>query len=269
MRHTIRIAALGLVACLAAQQVNAQVAPDRIEVVSRPDVLFYSIEDGGEGRYRFGDKEDWTFPVTHADYVIIRDLLEPYRAEGQACDDPEAAHVYRGGYLLWRDSGGEVRRPNDSFCYTDTFSVRGRNLNLAHRQMNDWARARWTPPPGLPAPTTMTLVWRSWGNRLVEWTISRGGEGRYVNRDAEAVTFRVSEEQFDAFRAVFAPYEGVKFECRRIITDGAYGNVIWAQAGHEDQSLNFDAGCVSGDAGDVFERLGRAEAMLAGLRDAD
>lgn len=265
MRQLTLIAALA--ACLAGAPAVAQTAPDRIEVVSRPDVLFYSIEDGGQARFRSGDDEDWTFPVSHADYVVIRDLLEPYRGEGYACDDLKAQGVYRDGYLLWRDAGGETRRPNDSFCYTDTFAMSGRNLNQAYRQMNDWARARWTPPPGLPAPTTMTLVWRSWGNRLVEWTLPRGGEGRYINRSGEAVTFPVSEAQFDRFRALFTPYEGVRFQCRRVITDGAYGSVIWSQPGHADQSLDFDAGCVSGDASDVFQRLEQAEAMLAAIRD--
>lgn len=265
MRAFILALSLFVVAVPAA----AQTAPDRIEVVDRPDVLFYSIEDGGQARFRSGDKEDWTFAASHEDYVVIRDLLEPYYAEGYACDDPNAANVYRGGYLLWRDSRGEARRANDSFCYTDAFAQRGRNLNQAYRQMREWAEARWTPPPGLPAPTTMTLVWRSWGNRLVEWTIPRGGEGRYIDRSGGVTTFPVSEAQFDEFRALFAPYEGAKFECERVITDGAYGSVIWSQSGHEDQSLNFDAGCVTGDAADVFERLERAEAMLAGLRDAD
>lgn len=263
-QFTALIAAVAV--CLTALPAAAQTAPDRIEIVSRPDVLFYSIEDGGQGRFRSGDKEDWTFAVSHEDYVVIRDLLEPYRAEGRACDDPNV-DVYRGGYMLWRDRRGEVRRPNDSFCYTPAFTESGRNLNQAYRQMNDWARARWTPPPGLTAPTTMTLVWRSWGNRLSEWTLTRGGEGRYINRDAPPVTFPVSEEQFDRFRALFAAWEGVRFECRRVITDGAYGSVIWSQPGHEDQSLNFDAGCVSGDAGAVFERLEQAETMLAALRD--
>lgn len=124
-------------------------------------------------------------------------------------------------------------------------------------------------PPALPAPTTMTLVWRYWGNRLVEWTLPRGGEGRYVYRDGPASTFPVSEAQFDEFRALFAPYEGVRFACRRVITDGAYGSVIWSQEGHEDQSLNFDAGCVSGDASDVFMRLEQAEALLKTYRGVD
>lgn len=263
------IAALAgaLLLALPALRVTAQTR-DRIEVVDRPGVLFYSLEDGGQARFRSGDREDWTFTVTHEEYIRIRELLEPYRAEGHACDDPKATGVYRDGYLLWRDGRGELRRPNDSFCYTPTFSAQGQNLDRAYRQMSDWGRARWTPPPGLPAPTTMTLVWRSWGNRLVEWTLPRGGEGRYVNRDAEPVTFPVSEEQFDRFRALFAPYEGVRFECRRVLTDGAYGSVVWSQPGHADQSLNFDAGCVSGDAADVFQRLEQAETMLDTFRNA-
>jgi len=263
MRHfAVLIAAA---ACLAASSAVAQTR-DRIEVVDRPDVLFYSLEDGGEARFRSGDREDWTFTVSREEYAQIRDLLEPYRAEGHACDDPKATGVYRDGYIRWNDRAGELRRPNDAFCYTPAFAQSGMNLNRAYRLMNDWGRARYVPPPGLPAPTSMTLVWRSWGNRLVEWTLPRGGEGRFINREEEPVTFPVSVEQFDRFRALFAVYEGVRFECRRTITDGAYGSVVWSQPGHEDQSLNFDAGCVTGDASDVFQRLEQAEAMLDGFK---
>lgn len=124
------------------------------------------------------------------------------------------------------------------------------------------------PASAQDAPASMTLIWKSWGNRLTEWTIPRGGEGRYINREGETVAFPVSVEQFDRFRALFAPYEGVAFRCERVITDGAYGSVIWSRPGQADQSLNFDAGCTSGDANDVFQRLEQAETLLAGLRDA-
>ncbi|WP_420471709.1 MULTISPECIES: hypothetical protein [unclassified Brevundimonas] len=117
-------------------------------------------------------------------------------------------------------------------------------------------------------PDSMTLIWKSWGNRLVEWTVPRGGEARYINREGETVAFPVTPEQFDAFRAVFAPYEGVPFRCQRAISDGAYGSVIWTGAGGAEESLNFDAGCVTGDADDVFRRLEQAEAMLKAWRDA-
>lgn len=134
--------------------------------------------------------------------------------------------------------------------------------------MTGWADDRWTPPPALPAPDRMTLVWRSWGNRLVEWIIPRGGDAVFIDGEEPPVTFPVSEAEFDAFRALFAPYEGAKFECEVVVTDGAYGSVIWSQAGHADQALDFNAGCLTGDAADVFERLDRASTMLNGLKDA-
>lgn len=245
----------------------AQAVPDRIEVVWHPNVMFFSLDESGAARFRVGDREDWSFTVTRQEYRRIRDLLRPYRQNGLVCDDPNA-RPSRNGYLLWREGGEERRRPHETLCYTDRHDAAGRNISQAYRLMQTWAEARWTPPPALPAPERMTLVWRSWGNRLVEWTLPRGGEGQYVRRDEPPVTFPVSEDQFDAFRALFAPYEGVRFECRRVMTDGAYGSVIWSQSGREDQTLNFDAGCLSGDAGDVFERLERAEVMLNGLRDA-
>lgn len=124
------------------------------------------------------------------------------------------------------------------------------------------------PATAQDAPAGMTLVWKSWGNRLVEWTLPRGGEGRYINREGETVVFPVTTDQFDRFRALFAPYEGVPFRCERVITDGAYGSVIWSRPGQADESLNFDAGCTSGDATDVFQRLEQAEAMLNGFKDA-
>lgn len=267
MRQLAGLIASILMACMGAMPAAAQTGPNRIEVVFRPDTMFYSLEDTGAARFRVGD-EDYSYTVSPEEFAQVRDLLETYRAEGLVCDDP-AASPNRDGHIHWSDGRGEVRRPNEGLCYTNTYAQRAMASNQAFRLMYDWGKARWTPPPGLPAPTSMTLIWKSWGNRLVEWTIPRGGEGRYINRDGEPVTFPVSEAQFDEFRALFAPYEGAKFECRRAITDGAYGSVIWSQPGHEDQALNFDAGCVTGDASDVFERLERAEAMLNGLRDAD
>lgn len=264
----VALAAIGFAAPPAASQTPApEVSRDRIEVVFMPEVMFFSLEDGGQARFRTNAREDYVFTVSGEEYARVRDLLQPYRAAGLVCDDPAAAPS-RDGYILWRDRRGELQRPNEGLCYSTAFNAHSANLNQAYRLMDGWARARWTPPPALPAPVAMTLVWRSWGNRLVEWTLPRGGEGRRIDRDGETTTFTVSEAQFDAFRALFSPYEGVRFECRRVITDGAYGSVIWSQPGHADQSLNFDAGCVSGDASDVFERLERAEAMLDGLREA-
>lgn len=254
-----------LAACLIASAAAAQETRDAIEVVYHPNAMFWSIEDGGVGRFRTGDREDRTFPVSHDDYVAIRDMMEPLRATGVPCATSKAPPT---GYIVWRDDGVERRQGMQTACYQDpAHPDYSRHTQRAYYAMRDMAEARWVAPPGLPAPTRMTLVWRSWGNRLVEWTIPRGGDATYVNRDAAPVTFSVSEAEFDRFRELFRPYEGVRFECRRVITDGAYGSVVWSQPGHEDQSLNFDAGCVSGDAADVFERLERAEAMLKALRD--
>jgi hypothetical protein len=124
------------------------------------------------------------------------------------------------------------------------------------------------PPAAAQSPESMTLVWKSWGNRLVEWTLPRGGEGRYIDRAGETTVFPVTADQFDRFRALFAPYEGVAFHCERVITDGAYGSVVWSRRGVADQSLSFDNGCTSGDADDLFRRLEQAEDLLTGLRDA-
>ena len=147
--------------------------PDKVEVVYHPGTMFFSVEDGGEGRFRTGDDEDFTFAATHADFVRIRDLLAPYRETG----------------LIWSQADGKTE------------------------------------------------------------------------------TFPVSEADFDRLRDIFRPYEGVRFECQRVITDGPYGHVTWSQAGHEDQQLRWDAGCVTGDAADVFRRWDEAEAMLKALRD--
>ncbi|GAA0638744.1 hypothetical protein [Brevundimonas lenta] len=254
-----------IAACLIASASRAQATPDAIEAVYHPDVMFWSIEDGGVGRFRLSAREDYTFPVSHDDYVAIRDLMEPLRDTGVPCATSKAPPT---GYIVWRAEGAERRQGMQTACYSDPAHQNYiRHTNAAYYAMRDMAEARQVAPPGLPEPTQMTLVWRSWGNRLVEWTIPRGGEAAYVNRDAPPVTFSVSAAEFDRFRDLFRPWEGVRFECERVITDGAYGSVVWSQPGHEDQSLNFDAGCVTGDAADVFERLERAEKMLEALRD--
>ena len=96
----------------------------------------------------------------------------------------------------------------------------------------------------------------------------RGGEATFTDRAGAVTTFTVSEADFDRLRDIFRPYEGTRFECQRVITDGPYGDVTWSQEGHEDQEVRWDAGCVTGDASDIFERWDRAVAMLNALRDA-
>ena len=120
-------------------------------------------------------------------------------------------------------------------------------------------------PEALPAPTRISVAWSYWGRPTGGWTIERDGEGR-VDREGQSTTFRVLAEDFDRIRDVFAPYEGVSFACRRVITDGPYGTLSWSQDGHRDRIVRFDAGCVSGDAADLFARLERADAMIEELK---
>lgn len=238
--------------------------PDKVEVVYHPGTMFFSVEDGGEGRFRTGDREDYTFPVTHADYVRIRALLEPYRATGLICGRKESWE--HNGYLAWRDDGVETRRPHESMCYAEGHDEAERAISRAYYAVEEMAEERWTPPPGLPDPDRLTFTSLYWGRVTEEWSIPRGGEARWTKGD-ETRTFAVSGADFDRLRDLFRPYEGVRFECQRVITDGPYGHVTWSQQGREDQQLRWDAGCVTGDAADVFRRWDEAEVLLKALRD--
>jgi len=123
------------------------------------------------------------------------------------------------------------------------------------------------PAPGIDQPDRLTLTDLYWGRVVQEWSIPRGGEGRWSQADGKSQAFPVTEAEFDRLRGVFRPWEGVAFECRRVIADGPYGTVTWSQEGREDHELRWDAGCVSGDAADVFRALDEAEVLLKALRD--
>ena len=268
----MRIALIGLasLASLFAQGTLAaaqEPPPDRIEAVYHPDSMFWSIEDGGTGRFRTSEREDYTFSVTREDYRRIARLMRPYRESGLRCDDPD--YLGSDGYLVFREAGIETRRPHESLCYTDAARAAGRSLSRAYYAMEEMGEARHVPPPlpVLPDPDRLTFTSLYWGRTVQEWSIPRGGEGRWSQADGRSEAFAVSEAEFDRLRELFRPYEGVPFECQRVIADGPYGTVTWSQEGHEDQQLRWDAGCVTGDAADVFRRWDAAEALLKELRD--
>ena len=238
--------------------------PDRIEVVYHPGTMFFSIEDGGEGRFKVG-KDDYTFPVSHDDYERIRALLGPYRAEGLTCARKESWE--HNGYLVWRENGVETRRPHESICYAEGHHETERGISRAYSIMEEMGEARHVPPPGLPDPDRMTLTWLSWGRMQERWEMPRGGEAVWSHHDGRTRSFTLSAADFDRVRDLFRPYEGKRFECERVIADLPYGRLVWSQPGHEDQALGWDSGCVTGDAADVFRRVDEAEAILTALRD--
>ena len=265
------IGATALLAACATQPPQAAASrtgpPDKVEVVYHPGRMFFSIEDGGEGRFRTGDREDFTFPVSHADYVRISALLKPYRETGLVCAREEQWE--HNGYLLWLENGAETRRPHESICYAEGHREAERGISQAYYAVEQIAKERGVQPPlpVLPSPDRITLTSLYWGRMTQEWSLPRGGEGRWSQADGKTSTFAVSEADFDRLRDLFRPYEGVRFECQRVITDGPYGHVTWSQDGHEDQQLRWDAGCVTGDAADVFRRWDEAQALLKTLRD--
>lgn len=270
MRNLIIVAAALLAGCATGSGAPASAVPagppDKVEVVYHAGTMFFSVEDGGEGRFRTSDREDYTFPATHEDYVRIRDLLEPYRAEGLVCREANVTREYTG-YLQWRENGVETRRPHESICYAEGHRDAERAISRAYYAVEEMAEERRVAPPGLPAPDRITMTSLYWGRVTQEWSIPRGGEGRWSEGDGPAKAFPVSEADFDRLRDLFRPYEGVRFECQRVIADGPYGHVTWSQQGHEDQQLKWDAGCVTGDAADVFRRWDEAMVMLKALRD--
>jgi hypothetical protein len=116
-------------------------------------------------------------------------------------------------------------------------------------------------------PSVITLQNMYWGSETSSWTVPREGEGRYVEQQ-RVVSFHVSAEAFDRVRELLRPYEHRAFQCRRVVTDGPYGFVIWSSGeGLEHRRTQWDAGCITGDADDLFARIDAATAILTPLRD--
>lgn len=120
----------------------------------------------------------------------------------------------------------------------------------------------------LPEPNIIGVQYMYWGNPTANWSVSRSGQGS-ATQDGVTTTFAVSPESFAQIRESLRPYERRDFECNRVVADGPYGYAYWSsEAGREDHRVSFDAGCMSGDADDLFERLGRAEALVDSLKTA-
>lgn len=264
----MRLLILGVMAMLGAcASSHGEDAADSIAVIYHPETMYYAIEDGGRARVVGAESERvLEFDASHEDFRRIADLLEPLQAEGLACSAPSEHST--PGHIVWSRDGEEVRRVQMwTSCYSDGSRPLARNTDAAWRAMGEMGRARYVAP-AIPDPTIITLQNMYWGRETSTWTIPRGGEGRYVDPQ-RTVTFAVSEETFDRIREIFRPYEGTHFECNRVVADGPYGFVIFSsREGQEDQRTRWDAGCLTGDASDLFSRLDAAGEILTPLRDA-
>jgi len=260
----ILVLALSLGACVSAPAESGR----RSVEVFHSEAMNYSIEDGGRARFVSGSGAHpaYEFEASREDFRRVADLLEPLRQAGLACSAP-SEHL-APGHIIWRVGGREVRRVEAHIlCYGPEPRPLARNAEQASRLMEEMGHARYVPAP-IPEPTHITLDNRYWGRQTSSWKISRGGTGRYVDSQRD-VAFDVSAETFDRIREIFRPYEARDFHCNRVITDGPYGFVVWSsQEGREDQRAAWDAGCVTGDASDLFARIDEATALLVSLRDA-
>ena len=244
---------------------SAQPTADSIQVVYHAGVMEYSIEDGGRARMIGADSERvFEFDATHEDFRRIATMLAPLQAEGLTCSSPPEHTT--PGYIIWRQGGQEMRRaPMHTLCYSDGARPLARNADQAWRAMEEMGSARYVAPT-IPEPAIISVEYMYWGNPTSSWSVARSGEGRYTH-DGQTETFAVSDAQFGEIREIFRPYESRWFRCNRVITDGPYGDVIWSsREGQEHQRTRFDAGCVTGDANDLFDRLDRAKQIIDRLR---
>jgi hypothetical protein len=263
----MRLIVLSLVAALTAcASSQAEEPRESIEVVYS-QTMRYSIEDGGAARLiGANDHPVYEFEVSREDYRRVADLLEPLQAGGLPCSQP-SEHT-APGHIVWRRGDVEVANVEmHTICYADGARPLAQRTDAAWRLMEEMGHARYVAP-AIPEPTTITLQNLYWGRPTATWTIPRSGEGRYEDPQ-RTVTFNVSPETFEQIREIFRPYEARDFHCQRVIADGPYGYVMWSsQEGQMDQRTLWDAGCVTGDASDLFARIDTAMEILTPLRDA-
>ncbi len=238
--------------------------PDSIEVVYHPGTMFYSIEDGGRGRFRVSEREDYSFTTSHEDYIRVAALLKPLRGGGNPCPGQAAP-----GYIRWTRGAVVQEAPLAvSGCSDPAFLERSRSDNQAFRFVYELAEnAPQLGHPPLPAPAQIKLVWMTWGNVREEWIIPAGGTAHWREPGSGERDFAVSQADFNRVRAWFSAFEGVAFRCDRVVYDMPYGRVVWSQPGHPDQTLEFDLGCVTGDADEVLESVEKATADMVSMRD--
>jgi len=188
-----------------------------IEVVYHPEVMYYTIEDRGPARMAPGASERiYEFEASHEDFRRIADLLEPLEAEGLTCTSPPEHGS--PGYIIFRRGDVEKRVVMPTSCYSDGSRPLAVNADRAYRAMEEMGRARYVAPV-IPDPAIITVERRYWGNLTSSWSVSRAGEGRYIERE-QVSTFAVQPDVFDRLRDIFRSYESRHFECNRVIADG-------------------------------------------------
>jgi hypothetical protein len=262
----MRVMIFGLIACLSACVTPRAHELSAIEVVYHPERMYYTIENGGHARMVPGaGGRVFEFEASRGDFQRVAALLAPLEAEGLTCASPSPHSA--PGHIIFRRGEAERRVVMHTACTSDGARPLARNADEAYRLMEEMARARYVAPT-IPEPEIITVEHRYWGNLRSSWSVSRTGEGSYTAGD-QVTRFAVSTESFAEIRAIFQPYESRWFECNRVIADGPYGDIIWSSGeGREDQRTRFDAGCVTGDAADLFARLDQAEALVNRLRAA-
>jgi hypothetical protein len=251
-----------LTACASAP---AQPAPDAIEVVYVPNALYYTIEDGGRARVVGMEDRTFEFASSRADFRRVARILAPLQAEGVPCAQPP--EHYTPGTIVFRRGGQELSRARLYTTCDSGVSPLAENTQDAWNAMLEMGRGRYVAP-AIPEPSIIRVEWMSWGSPVQNWSVSRDGAGSFTH-EGETQTFAVTPQDFEAIRSALRPYESRYFECERTVYDLPYGAVIWSShEGQEDQRTRFDAGCVTGDADDLFKRLDDATDVVDRLRGA-
>ena len=122
------------------------------------------------------------------------------------------------------------------------------------------------PQPWL-AVSELKLAWMTWGEVQEEWIVPAGGEARWSKPGVEEKAFPVTQAEFESVRDQFRGFEGIPFNCERVMTDAPTGRLVWSEQGQPVQTLDFDLGCVTGDADELFDKVDAAAVFLAELRD--